>query len=222
MINLNLQEEIDQDSVTVFSNKYFEEDTMTGLWKRSIGTPINNFNSCNTPAVFHSEPVNLINTITTIWLTNEDAFTQAELLNSEYNKVHELIFRIRKSISIQYGKYIADRLLTLYNDEKEEDLTSLGIAVDSLRNFYNFMQLHPNTICPDISLSPEYNIYISWRDNQKQLFSVHFLPNDDVRFVVFRENKRHPEQKIRLSGVATCDILIETIAPLLEIEWIFE
>ena len=222
MINTNLQEEIDQNSVTVFSDKYFEDDAVADLWKRKLGTPINNFEFCNTPAVFQAEPVNLLKTIISIWPTNEDAFTQAELLNREFIKVHELIFRIRKSISIQYGKYIAERLLTLYNDEKEEDSTSLGIAVGSLQNFYNFMQLYPNMICPDISLSPEYNIYISWRDNRKQLFSIHFLPNDEVRFVVFRENKLHPEQKIRLSGVATCDIIIETVSPLLEIEWIFE
>ncbi|MFH1935007.1 MAG: hypothetical protein ABIN18_26000 [Pseudomonadota bacterium] len=153
---------------------------------------------------------------------NQDPFTQADLLNNEEDQVQELIFQIRKSLSITYHESLANRLLTLFNDAKEEDSASLGIAVGSLRNFYNFLRLHTNLKCPTISLTPDYNIYASWRGEQNRVFSVHFLPNGDVRFVIFKPNDRHPGRQIRLSGIATTDILMETVAPDAVSYWVSE
>jgi hypothetical protein len=39
------------------------------------------------------------------------------------------------------------------------------------------------------------------------VFSIHFLPNADARFVMFKPNEKHPERKIRISGSATIDTL---------------
>ena len=156
------------------------------------------------------------------WPENQDPFTQADLLNSEEDQVQELIFRIRKSLSITYHESLANRLLTLFYDAKEEDSVSLGISVGSLRNFYNFLRLHTNLKSPTISLTPDYNIYASWRGEQNRVFSVHFLPNGDVRFVIFKPNDRHPGRQIRLSGIATTDILMETVAPDAVSYWISE
>lgn len=156
------------------------------------------------------------------WPEKEDPFTQADLLNNEEDQVQELIFRIRKSRSIPYHESLANRLLALFKDAKEEDPDSLGIAAGSLRNFYNFLHLHTNLKRPAISLTPDYNIYASWRGEQNRVFSVHFLPNGDVRFVIFKPNDRHPGRQIRLSGIATSDILMETVAPDGVSDWISE
>jgi len=156
------------------------------------------------------------------WPEKEDPFTQADLLNNEEDQVQELIFRIRKSRSIPYHESLANRLLALFKDAKEEDPDSLGIAAGSLRNFYNFLYLHTNLKHPAISLTPDYNIYASWRGEQNRVFSVHFLPNGDVRFVIFKPNDRHPGRQIRLSGIATSDILMETVAPDSVSDWISE
>lgn len=153
---------------------------------------------------------------------NEDPFTQADLLNKEEEQVQELIFRIRVSTSIPYRQNLANRLITLFNDAKGEDPTSLGIAAGSLRNFYNFLRLHPNLKYPTISLTPDYNIYASWRNGQKRVFSVHFLPNGDVRFVIFKPNDRHTERQIRISGIITADILMETVSPHRVSDWILK
>ncbi|MEW6375093.1 MAG: hypothetical protein AB1502_04790 [Thermodesulfobacteriota bacterium] len=147
-----------------------------------------------------------------------DPFTQANLLDYEENQIQELIFRIRTSPSISC-KEIANRLLLLLNDAKEEELS---IAIDSFRNFYNFFQLNTNMKCPTISLTPENNIYASWKGEQNRLFSVHFLPSGSVRFVIFKPNDRHPEQQIRLSGIATSDILKETVSAYGVWDWISE
>jgi len=156
------------------------------------------------------------------WPDKKDPFTQTDLLDNEEEQVQELILWIRTSLFIPYRENLANRLVTLLNDAKEEDSASLGIAAGSLRNFYNFLQLNTNLKCPTISLTPEYNIYASWREDQKKLFSVLFLPNGDTRFVIFKPNDLHPERQVRISGTSTTDILMATVAPYGVCDWISE
>jgi hypothetical protein len=153
------------------------------------------------------------------YVEKEDSFTQTDLLDSEEDEVQELIFQIRTS-PFTSCRELANRLFTLFNDAKEEDFSSVGIAIGSLRSFYNFFQLHRNLKCPTISLTPGYNIYASWRPEQNRVFSVHFLPSGDVRFVIFKPNDRHPARQIRLAGTATTDILKETVVPFGVWDWI--
>jgi hypothetical protein len=162
-------------------------------------------------------------TLIKFWPGNKNPLTQGDLLKNEEDQVQELIFQIRRSISITYKDNLANKLLTLFNDAKEEDPYSLGMSAGSLRSFTNFLLSHTNLKCPTISLTPDYNIYASWRCEQNRVFSVHFFPNGDARFVIFKPNNRHPERITRISGVATTDILMETVViPNRIEEWISE
>ena len=217
MPELNLQEKVVQEDAIAYGSKFITPDfPNNGPYIGALPSPQKpqterKFWITNTSAVFQ---VDHQKTLISDWLKKEDdPFTQADLLNNEEDQVQELILQIRKSLSIPYHESLANRLLTLFNDAKEEDSASLGIAVGSLRNFYNFSRLHTKLKCPTISLTPDYNIYASWRGEQNRVFSVHFLPNGDVRFVIFKPNDRHPGRQIRLSGIATTDILMETVAP---------
>lgn len=153
---------------------------------------------------------------------DEGSFTQPDLLDSEEHQVQELIIRISKDSSIHYRQRLSSRLLTLFSDAKEEDASNLGISIDSLRNFYNFLRLHPNLKYPRISLSPDCNIYASWRDNHNQVFSIYFLSEKDAAFVVLKTNEAHPDRQIRVSGTITTDILMEKVAPYGVSYWISE
>ena len=156
------------------------------------------------------------------YLLNKNPITQPDLLKSEEDQVQELIFQIKRLISIPYQDKLANKLLTLFNDAKEEDPDSLGMSARSLQSFTDFLLSHTNLKCPTISLTPDYNIYASWRGQHNRVFSVHFLPNGDARFVIFKPNTRHPERTTRISGVATTDILMETVIPSHIEEWITE
>jgi hypothetical protein len=152
------------------------------------------------------------------WSFREDPFTQFNFVESEDDQVQELIFRIRTTPSISCRE-LANRLLELFNDAKEEDPASVGISASSLLNFYNFFQTLGSIKCPIISLTPAYDIYASWRVEPRRVFSVHFLPTGDVRFVIFKPNDRHPDRQIRVSGITTSDILRETVAPYGVWDW---
>jgi hypothetical protein len=153
------------------------------------------------------------------WPEKKDPFTQANLLDNEDDQTQDLIFRIRTSTSIPYRERLANRLLTLFNDAKEEDPASLGIVFGSLHDFYNFLQLHTNLKYPSITLSPDNNILASWRSKQSHVFNVHFLSNKDVRFVIFKPNKKYPDRKFRFSGAATIDTLMDEM-PKNMLDWI--
>jgi len=156
------------------------------------------------------------------WLEKKGSSTQADLLSNEEEQVQDLIFRIRTSRFISCRESVANSLLKLFNDAKEEeDFVGAGIAIGSLRNFYEFLQSNPSLKCPTISLTSEYNIYASWRADRK-LFSVHFLPDRNSRFVIFKPNDLHPERQVRISGVTTTDILMDTAAPYGLRDWISE
>lgn len=209
-----------------YGHKYLEDTSpnhqaFAGFWKPSDQQSLlmsMNIIYLGTSAVNQEKSENLIR----IWPEKKDSFTQVDLLDSKEEEVQELIFRIRKSLSIPYRENLANRLLTLFNHAKEEDSASIAIAVSSLRNFYSFLQSHTNLKYPAISLTPDYNIYASWRGEQNRVFSIHFLPDRNARFVIFKPNDRHPEQQIRISGTATTDILIEIIAPYRIRNWISE
>ena len=155
------------------------------------------------------------------WYKKKDPFTQSDLLENEEEEVQRLISQIKISLSLRYREKLANRLVTLFKDAKEEDTDSPGIAANSLRNFIKFLQLNSNLKCPSISLSPEYTIYASWKD-ECRVFSVHFLPYGDVRFVILKPNYRHPERQLRISGTTTTDILMEMVLPYRVNDWISE
>ncbi len=214
-----LQERSIQEDIAIYSSQNLIDDlpnncTSWGTWRfRQETRQVTMFKVGVTATVNQEHPEAAVND----WTENEDPTTQVDLLDNEDNQIQDLIFFIRK---LHFS--FANRLLTLFNDAKEEDSTSTGITVDSLRNFYYFLLLssHTNLKNPTISLTPDNNIYTSWRDEQNRVFSVHFLPNGDTRFVIFKPNDRHPERKIRFSGTVTTDTLIETVAPCGAWDWI--
>ncbi len=222
MSDLNLQDKEAQELAIIYGNQFLKDDSpindpYIGTWsllQKPRTVPKSKF--WITPSRVWKDQNSLISD----WPENEDPFTQANLLNNEEDQVQELIFQIRKSLPITYHESLANRILILFNDAKEEDPDCLGIAAESLRNFYNFFRLNTNLKHPTISLTPDYNIYASWRGEQNRVFSVHFLPNGDTRFVIFKPNDKHPERKIRLSGTATSDTLIKTVESSGVWDWI--
>ena len=152
------------------------------------------------------------------WPGKKNPFTQFDLVDSEDEEINDLIYRIKTSTAIPSAELLANRLIALFNDAKEEDPGSIGISLGSLRNFYTFLHLHENIKHAIISLTPDNNIYASWSGEEKRIFSVIFLSNRNVCFVIFKPNSKHPEQQDRISGTTTNDILAETVAP----DWVFE
>ncbi len=146
---------------------------------------------------------------------------QNDLTNSNDIESQELIFRIKTTPNIPDRSNIAKRLLDLFQYSKEDDPDFIGIREGSLKSFYNFLCSYTNLKSPSISLTPDNNIYASWKGENGRVFSIHFLADSDVRFVIFTPNKKHYDRMTRTSGATTFDMLMETEVKAYYIyEWI--
>lgn len=154
----------------------------------------------------------------------QNAFTQSDLVSTQDEEAQDLIHQIRK-LSVfpnqERMEMIANRLAELFNFAKEENPARPGISVNSLGNFFAFLTLYTNMRTPNLSLSPDHNIYASWR-KAKRVFSAHFLVDGDIRFVLFTPNQRHPRRRIRVSGTVTGDSLMKIIAPENLSDWVMD
>lgn len=223
---LELQDNLEQEDSIAYGNELIEDKfppkrESISAWKKRFWQHIAQKGKYrNTPTVNQEEQdISISN-----WYRDKNPFTQSDLLDIAEDHVKDLIQWIQTLSSIPYNKRLANRIITLFKDAKEEEPDSTGIMVGSLRNFYNFLCLYPNLSYPIVSLTPDYNIYVSWRSKKPyRVFSIHFLPNgENARFVIFKPNDRHPNQKIRISGGTTTDFLKQTVEPHGIWDWITE
>lgn len=135
-----------------------------------------------------------------------------ELLNNE-EKVHLFINHIKNNLIASHKERLAKRINDLFDFSIEDEPEGLGISADSLRHFIAFLQAflqrYPELKYPDVVLSPERNIVSEWHVDSNHHFSVDFLPDGNVRFVIFRPNPKKPEKTDRLSGMSTWECLYE-------------
>lgn len=141
---------------------------------------------------------------------------------AEEQSVEQIIWRVQTTLPVPYRVRLASRLSELQKAVQEEESDGRGISVGSLQHFIEFLEACPALRCPAISVTPDRNIYASWKSGSDRVFSIHFLPAGEVRFVIFRPNDRHPDQAIRLSGTATVDVIISIAAPHGVLKWASE
>jgi hypothetical protein len=133
-------------------------------------------------------------------------------------QVKQLISRSRV-LPVSYKDSLARRLFELFEDSKEEDPDGMGISLGSLRSFYSFLQSNPNLRKPALSLTPDCEIYASWRSGSDRVFSIHFLASGLARFAILSPACGHAGQQVRLSGIATLDNFLEKVAPWGVLAW---
>lgn len=156
-----------------------------------------------------------------VWQLEHGLGTQQILLDDKEEQLQYLLFQLKTSISVPHLGRIAKQLDALLFAAKEEDSSKIGINADSLQSFFAFLRLYNELKCPFISLTPDDNIYASWRDASR-VFSVHFLADQNTRFVIFKPNYLHPDRKIRIAGTATIDVLKTVVSPHNVWDWISE
>lgn len=103
---------------------------------------------------------------------------------------------------------IKSRLVSLRKMVQEEEGAEADLAPDSLRAFVEFLRRIPGARQPNIGLTSEGEIYARWKGDGAELFAVHFLSGEKVRFAAFRPNPRYPRLVQRLSGVDAADTVV--------------
>jgi hypothetical protein len=147
--------------------------------------------------------------------------TQTDLLADVESLVKELINSIKNLESISYRDKLVNRLDVLYENVKDEDINDC-MSLGSLRNFLKFLQINNNLRYPMISLSPDNNICASWRGEQNQVFSIHFLPSGNTNAVIAKPDYINPEKKNWFSETSKTDVLMKVVSRYRVTDWITE
>ena len=169
----------------------------------------------NVPATFVTS-----RTLETLFTTGEGgsmATQQPPVTDKE--SFNEIIRCIETAFPVRYRARLASRLTELEKAVQEEEMDGRGISITSLHHFVEFLKTYPVLRCPAVSVTPERNIYAFWKSGTDRVFSIHFLADGNVRFVVFCPNRVHPGEAIRLSGAATADVLMSVAAPHGVLDW---
>jgi len=132
--------------------------------------------------------------------------------------VKETINAGKNTLKVPYRDLLASQLLDLLQDSIEEEPDALGISIDSLESFFDFVNRYPFLRKPAIALSPDKNVYASWRSDDR-VFSIHFLPSGSARFVIIIPNHVTPEHSVRISGESEAKSLIERVEPWGVLQW---
>jgi hypothetical protein len=138
---------------------------------------------------------------------------------TEDESVEEIIWRVGTSLVVGDRVALASRLNELQKAVQEEEPDGRGINPRSMQQFIALLKANPALHCPIVSVTPDQNIYASWKSGPDRVFSIHFLPDGSVRFVIFCPNDRHPDQSVRLSGTATVDVIISIASRHGVLDW---
>jgi hypothetical protein len=120
----------------------------------------------------------------------------------------ELIERFRRHPKIGSAERVAVRLDYLPEVSREEQPEQAPPVAASLDGFLALLSKHPGLAYPDIVLAPDGYVRAQWRCGPTQHFAVEFREDEDVRFVIFAPDPKHPYKTARVSGTATVDSVI--------------
>jgi hypothetical protein len=155
-------------------------------------------------------------------LAHSDSMATQQSSSADGQTVEQIISEMRSALNLKYRESAVSRLTELHNLVQEEESDSSGISCESLQRFFEFLRSYSSLRCPAISLTPERNIYASWKSGPDRVFSIHFLPQGEARFVIFFPNHKHQGQTIRLSGRATVDTIMSVAEPHGILNWVRE
>ncbi len=140
-------------------------------------------------------------------------------LQSEYAPLGLIISFVRNHLKVPYSSKLADRLDYLHEASIEEAPEQSPISVDSLQGFINFLKKEQNLGEPDVVLSYEGNIRAEWHKSRREHFAVEFLPDCQVRYVIFSSDPDYPSRTNRVSGLVSAETLMKKAEPFNVLSW---
>ncbi len=135
------------------------------------------------------------------------------------DSVSDLLASLERGQQVPFGKRLAARLRYLLEVSRDESPEQAPPCVGSLSGFLAFVRKNPQLAYPDVVLTPEGNVRARWRRSRSQHFALEFLKGDDVRFVVFAPDPKHPYKTVRASGTGTMDSIMELVHPYRVLDW---
>lgn len=128
---------------------------------------------------------------------------------------------IKEELIYRYSKERAERFLFL-KTEAQNDPDVGDLSVPSQRSFEAFWASNSNLRLklPDITLTPDGDVYARWSAADGSVFSAHFLPDYTVKAILFKPDPDNCGNKIRrFIGPTPVDSLVGSLIAQEDISW---
>lgn len=146
-------------------------------------------------------------------------FDVLDELRTPKGQIQRQIAAFRRGGGLPYRERLARRLEFLLGAPEEEGEEWGEHSPASLRQMFLFLQDVSDFQYPSVTVTPSATFRTQWQAGQNQHFAVDFLPDGQVRFVVFAPDPRHPERARRVSGVVSRTDIMKVIEPYKVHRW---
>jgi hypothetical protein len=126
-----------------------------------------------------------------------------DVLPKPKDRIREQIKALRSGSRLAYRERLARRLDFLLRTLEEEGESWSDHSPESLRQMLQFLEAVPELRCPTVTVTPFATFRAQWRAESSEHFAVDFVPDGQVRFVVFAADPGHPERVERVSGIVS-------------------
>jgi hypothetical protein len=140
-------------------------------------------------------------------------------LRTPKGQIQRQIPAFRRGGGLPYRERLARRLDFLLGALEEEEETWAEDSPDSLRQMLLFLQAVPDFRCPTVTVTPAATFRAEWNAGQNRHLAIDFLPDGQVRFVVFSPDPLHPDRVQRVSGIVSRADVMRAIEPYKIYRW---
>jgi hypothetical protein len=134
-----------------------------------------------------------------------------DVLRTPKEQILQQVKAFRKGSRLPYRERLARRLDFLLRALEEEGEPLADDSPDSLRQMLLFLEALPEFRCPTVTVTPVATFRAQWQADPTEHFAVDFVPDGQVRFVVFAPEPGHPARVERVSGIVSPANAIKTI-----------
>jgi hypothetical protein len=146
-------------------------------------------------------------------------FEELDELRTPKGQIQRQITAFRRGGGSPYREHLARRLDFLLGALEEEEETWAEDSPDSLRQMLLFLRATPDFRCPMVTITPSMTFRAQWQAGQNRHLAVDFLPDGQVRFVVFSPDPLYPERVQRVSGIVSRADVTRAIEPYGVYRW---
>jgi hypothetical protein len=150
---------------------------------------------------------------------NMGEFAALDHLRTAEGRIEQLIRSIRDASPLIYRERLSHRLEFLLNAMKEEGEEWNEDSPESLRVMLLFLQNVPDFRYPTVTITPSATFRVQWAADRNRHFAADFLPDGQVKFVVFCPDPRHSDRIQRISGITSRENLIDVVKPYKVRDW---
>jgi hypothetical protein len=153
------------------------------------------------------------------FFANMGDFTTLDELRTPEGQIRRQIRSLGAGSRLAYYGHLARRLEFLIEAMEEEGESWAENSPESLRTMLLFLQSQPYLRYPQLTITPAATFRVQWIGDTSGHFAADFLPDGQVRFVVFCPDPRHPDRIQRVSGLTSWENVITAVEPYNVLRW---